>query len=281
MLDKSINLYREDLAALKLKNIVEAQRYAAPQIYQISKSAAPVLAAPIHGSEQISEALCGEIVEVYEVTNGYAWSQLVNDDYVGHIKIDAINENIFKPTHKIRALRTYGFESPNVKAPVIMTFSLGATLCATGESKCGFVDCGVHGWVFEEHLCPLGDFFSNPVEIAKWFLKAPYLWGGRQSFGLDCSGLTQIAFGACGVKLPRDSRLQEAIGEKIEFDESLRNLRAGDLAFWQGHVAMMIDDTNIIHANAHHMMVEIEPLSDAVKRSDATNINLRTIRRLL
>ncbi|KAF0117500.1 MAG: hypothetical protein FD163_1505 [Hyphomonadaceae bacterium] len=281
MLDKSINPYRDDLAAIKLKGMVNAPKYVEPQTFQIVKSAAPILAKPAQKAEQISEALCGEIMEVYDVSNGFAWGQLVKDQYVGYVSIDAICNNIVTTTHKVKVLRTYGFENPNVKTPIIGTFSLGAEVCATGETANGFANCGVHGWIHETHLSEIGEYASDPIAIAKWFLKAPYLWGGKQSFGLDCSGLTQIAFAACGINLPRDSRLQETIGENIEFDGGLHNLRAGDLVFWQGHVAMLIDDVNIIHANAYHMMVEIEPLSAAKERSDASGIALRTISRIL
>lgn len=281
MLDKSVNPYRSDLAAIKLKELVTAPKYAHPQLFQIAKSAAPILASPAPNAEQISEALCGEMVEIYEIANGFGWGQMVKDQYVGYIEVDALCNNMIKTNYKIKALRTYGFESPNVKAPVIATFSMGAEVCGIGETANGFANCGVHGWIYEAHLCALDEFASDPIAIAKWFLRAPYRWGGKQSFGLDCSGLTQIVFSACGINLPRDSRLQEEIGENIEFDAQLHNLRAGDLVFWKGHVAMMVDETNIIHANAYHMMVEIEPLTEAVKRSDAIGIYLRTIRRIL
>jgi hypothetical protein len=281
MLDKSVNPYRDDLAAIKLKGVIEAPKYIEPQTFQIVKSATPILANPAKNAVQISEALCGEIVEVYDIANGFAWGQLVNDQYVGYVPLDAICNNLVTTTRKIKVLRTYGFESPNVKSSIIGSFSLNAEVCANGEAANGFANCGVHGWIYEAHLCEIGIYASCPIAIAKWFLKVPYLWGGKQSFGLDCSGLTQMAFAACGINLPRDSRLQEAIGENIEFDERLLNLRVGDLVFWQGHVAMMIDEVNIIHANAYHMMVEIESLSEAVTRSDATGIKLRTIRRIL
>ncbi len=94
------------------------------------------------------------------------------------------------------------------------------------------------------------------------FLGAPYLWGGRDSLGLDCSGLVQQALYAVGAACPRDTDQQALLGESVPRSELAR----GDLVFWRGHVGMMLDETRLIHANAHHMAVAIEPLSAAVAR---------------
>ncbi|MFI4936296.1 MAG: C40 family peptidase, partial [Caulobacterales bacterium] len=82
--------------------------------------------------------------------------------------------------------------------------------------------------------------------------------------GLDCSGLIQQARYACGLATPRDSDQQAVLGRDASPDELLR----GDLVFWRGHVGMMLDGARLIHANAHHMAVTIEPLSEVVTRNE-------------
>ena len=116
------------------------------------------------------------------------------------------------------------------------------------------------------HLAPIGWFERDMATVAETYLGAPYLWGGRESLGLDCSGLVQQAMFACGRACPRDTDQQEAMGQPIQREAFGR----GDLAFWKGHVAIGLDATRIIHANAHHMMVAIEPLDAAVMRIAGT-----------
>jgi cell wall-associated NlpC family hydrolase len=98
--------------------------------------------------------------------------------------------------------------------------------------------------------------------VAERFLGAPYLWGSRESLGLDCSGLVQQALMACGRACPRDTDQQERMGEAVARDE----FRHGDLVFWKGHVAIGLDEARIIHANGHHMCVAVEPLDEAIAR---------------
>jgi cell wall-associated NlpC family hydrolase len=113
----------------------------------------------------------------------------------------------------------------------------------------------------------MGDWADDPVAVAETFLHCPYLWGGNSHAGLDCSGLVQAALHACGTAAGADSDLQQTLGQEIAPQAALMR---GDLLFWRGHVAMVVDTARLIHANGHSMSVAYEGISACIQRiSDA------------
>jgi cell wall-associated NlpC family hydrolase len=133
------------------------------------------------------------------------------------------------------------------------------------------------GFVPSRHLVPLNTNEADFVAVAERFVGAPYLWGGKSSLGIDCSGLVQVALTACGIKCPRDSDMQEsALGKSA----SLAGLQSGDLIFWKGHVAIARGRNSMIHANAFHMAVAIEPVAEGLARIAAAGSQVTSVRRL-
>jgi len=116
-------------------------------------------------------------------------------------------------------------------------------------------------WVPAAHLAPVDTLEPDPVAVAEKFLGTPYVWGGNTAFGIDCSGLVQAALLACGIECPGDADLQMALGE-----EATGAPRRGDLMFWKGHVALVVDADTLIHANAGHMAVACEGIEAATAR---------------
>jgi cell wall-associated NlpC family hydrolase len=135
-------------------------------------------------------------------------------------------------------------------------------------------------YVPDAHLAPLDRNEADFVAVAERFLGTPYLWGGKTALGLDCSGLVQVALTACGVACPRDSDMQEEVlGTAVPADPSA--LSRGDLVFWKGHVAIARDRSNLLHANAYHMAVAIEPIAEAVVRIRNAGSEITSIRRFI
>jgi cell wall-associated NlpC family hydrolase len=224
----------------------------------------------------LTEALMGERVTVYETDeDGWAWGQLVNDSYVGWLPAAVLLTPGPAPTHKVAALRTLLFPAPSIKLPPAEALPLGARITGVREHG-SFAVTSAGGYVPRRHLVPIAAAETDFVAVAEKFLGVPYLWGGKTSLGLDCSGLLQIALTACGMICPRDSDMQEAaLGKPAKLAE----LERGDLLFWKGHVAIARDSTTIIHANAHHMMVAVEPVAEAVARIKAAGSQVTSVRR--
>jgi cell wall-associated NlpC family hydrolase len=170
------------------------------------------------------------------------------------------------------------FPGPSIKLPPLEAPPLGARLAiARIEDRMAVTQSGAY--VPAAHLAPVGEYETDFVAVAERFLGTPYLWGGKTALGLDCSGLVQVALTACGVACPRDSDMQEEVlGTAVAAD--LSALRRGDLIFWKGHVAIVRGPDSLLHANAHHMAVAIEPVAQAVVRIRNAGSEITSIRRI-
>src|SRR5262249_52445917 len=152
--------------------------------------------------------------------------------------------------HRVSALRSFIFAAPNLKAQPLAAVSMNSLL-ALDEVKDGFAHVLGSGWIFMKHVALLGDFETDFVAVAERFVGAPYLWGGRESAGIDCSGLVQVSLQATGKSPLRDSDMQErTLGDELYTDARFSNLKRGDLIFWKGHVGIMASPTALLHASA-------------------------------
>jgi cell wall-associated NlpC family hydrolase len=275
--DPRLTPARPDLAARHLQGKVEAARFVDGVVQEVVAGLAPMRQAPSHDAALVTEALCGERVTIYETDEeGWAWGQLANDGYVGWLPAAALLVPGPEPTHKVAALRTLVFPGPSIKLPPLDALPLGAQVAVAREQE-SFAVTASGGFVPRQHLAPIAHVEPDFVAVAERFLGVPYLWGGKSSLGVDCSGLLQIALTACGVKCPRDSDMQEsALGKPA----NLAGLQSGDLIFWKGHVAIARGRNSMIHANAFHMAVAIEPVAEALARIGATGSQVTSVRRL-
>ena len=280
-LDPRVTPARADLAAKELEGKVPAARYVDGRLYEVIEPQAPLRDEPRPDAPLATEALKGERVRIYDMNaEGWAWGQLAADGYVGWLPANALAPPGPLPTHKVAALRTFVFPGPSIKLPPIEALPLGAHLAvARIADRMAVTSAG--GYVPAAHLAPVGDHETDFVAVAERFVGVPYLWGGKTMLGLDCSGLVQVALTACGISCPRDSDMQEAaLGVPFEHAAGLADLKRGDLIFWKGHVGIVSDPATLIHANAFHMAVTIEPIADAVERIANAGSDVTSVRRI-
>ncbi len=224
-----------------------------------------------------TQMLYGEIFEIESEQDGWAKGRTALDQYPGFVQLDALSAIGPLPTHLISVQRSFVYKNADMKSPVLFWLSMNAKLALTAHLN-GFSRIEDLGWVYSKHTQPVGAHAADFVSVAELFTGTPYLWGGRDGLGVDCSGLLQIALQRAGITCPRDTWQQVELGQPVAVD--LRALQRGDLIFWQGHVGMMRSAGELLHANAYHMQVVSEPLADAVARIAQTGSKILTVRRL-
>jgi cell wall-associated NlpC family hydrolase len=278
--DPRLTPARGDLAAKYLEGKVKAERFVTGEIFEVADAIAPLREAPSTDAALLTQALKGERVTVYDRNGeGFAWGQLNSDRYVGWLPYSALARPGAAPTHKVTAIRTFAFPGPSIKLPPAETLPMGAMVTVLRED--GTFAVTREGWYLPlQHLAGIGQREPDFVAVAERFVGTPYLWGGKSSFGIDCSGLVQISLNAAGTPCPRDTDMQQdELGRPLDAVES-KNLQRGDLIFWKGHVAIARDALTIVHANAYQMATVIEPTSDAIARIKATGLDVLTIKGL-
>jgi cell wall-associated NlpC family hydrolase len=278
--DRRLTPVRADLAAEHLRGLVKAPRYAEGRGMRIVAASAPFRRSPQADAPLETEALFGETATVYDESEGWAWAQLERDGYVGYLPSGTLGAPS-APTHRVAALRTHAYPGPAIKLPPRMALSLGSQLkIEDREGDFSVSEDGLYVW--SRHLADLDAHETDTLAVAELFLETPYLWGGRTSEGVDCSGLVQTALMAAGVPSPRDSDMMEAaLGKPIPVDDPKTPLARGDLVFWKGHVGIMSDPDTLLHANGWHMKTANEPLAQARERIAANGGgNVTSVRRL-
>lgn len=275
MFDRRVTPARPDLAAAFLQGQVEAARFVEGRRAMVAQGRAALRAAPSAAATQVSELLFGELVTVYDSADGWAWIQAGSDDYVGYVRDAALGAAV-TPAMRVAVLLAPVFSGPDLKTPVRDLLPMNAHV-SQRAAQGDYIEVGPDGFVHRRHLAPLDWREDDFVAVAERFLGVPYVWGGKTCAGLDCSGLVQTALAAAGIAAPRDTDMMAAgLGTVI----TLQQARRGDLVFWNGHMGVILDGARLLHANAFHMQVAIEPLAEALPRTEKSAGPVTAVKRL-
>lgn len=262
--DPRLVAIRPDLADIAVAGTYFAPHYAAPMMRSAVLPAAALRAAPSLDAEQTSELLFGEGFALLDLTGGWAWGYCLADHYVGYLAAEALGAPI-APTHRVQMVEAMLHSAPDAASGGPGVLPRGALVM--GEPQGEWLVTS-HGYLPLAALAEVGLTESDPAGLAEDMIGAPYLWGGRTTKGIDCSGLVQLAWTAAGIQLPRDTDLQlAALGPDKDVD--VDELKRGDLVFFPGHVGIMADERTIVHASQHWNEVRAEPLADLIARTRA------------
>lgn len=251
----------ERVAHVSLRGTVAAEHYTDGEKRRVIEPVADLHRTPDTPALE-RQLLQGAAFLVLEERQGWCFGQAAENGYVGYMRAKALGP-FRAPTHLVTAARSFAFKAPDLKSPCPTPLSCGARLAVTGEMS-GFAELDNGSFVPKGHLRKITEPETDPVAVAERLIATPYLWGGNSAFGIDCSGLVQIALNACGAYCPGDSDQQMvALGAPLPADTAVRR---GDLLFWRGHVAWCTNETGLIHANAGAMAVAHESRNTAIQR---------------
>ena len=257
-MDRRLTPFSGRVALESLRGKIEAPGFTSGQAGQLVVPLADLLDAPQGRRER--QLLLGEPLMLIDRRDGHVFVQTGRDGYCGWLLETAVGAPA-PISHWVAVPASHLYSAAKVQAPEIAALSLGARLQVLAvDDKFAKTSAG---YVPLTHLRPWGDWYGDPVAVAEGLLGVAYLWGGNSHAGIDCSGLVQAALLACGRGCPADSDLQQALGAEIEADQPLQR---GDLLFWRGHVAMVVDEQRLIHANGHDMAVRYEAIVPCVAR---------------
>jgi cell wall-associated NlpC family hydrolase len=214
---------------------------------------------PQRHSERISQALYNEVVEVLQADVRYAEIRQ-SDGYEGWIRtyyLERITDFADKDSFIVDNYLVAAYEKPDGESGRKTMFPYGCKLFGDIDGSYLRVKSSRYGTVYvglsdlkrisADIYSMVPDSASISREAEK-FMGAPYLWGGKSFYGIDCSGLTQIVMRRFGVELPRDSKDQMTQGIEIKRDDA----RAGDLLFFPNHVGLAVAKDLMIHSTGRN-----------------------------
>lgn len=215
-----------------------------------------------------TECLFGETVEIFDKYSDWVFCKLITDNYVGWINKFSLGY-LEKPTHRVLSIRSFIYREKDIKSNIIHYVPMGSKLSVIETNKeWAKVNLSSNhsyktGYVIKNDLISLNSVVCDWVSKAEQLLNTPYKWGGRDTFGIDCSALLQLSYQTHGEDIPRNTSQQIHIKKNII---DIKSLKRGCVIFWDGHVGVMTNNKDCIHANSYFMKTTVEPLNIIIKR---------------
>lgn len=243
----------------------------------------PMRAEPNERSEMVSQVLFGEAFEILEWKDNWVQITTAFDSYtgwIGRLQFIMLGQQLYSQLKETPARLTYHpiTQAWKIADNSIVYLPIGASLSFLKGTTCS---------IGSERFEIIGQSGENDTIdiIAKSFLNAPYLWGGRTHFGIDCSGFTQAVFRlCCGIDLKRDASLQAEDGKIVN---SLAEIKLGDLAFFDNaegkitHVGIVLNKEQIIHASGRVKIDLLESKGIYSEEQKRYTHNLKVVKRYL
>lgn len=249
----------------------------------------PLRNEPSHRSEMVSQVLFGECFEVLDSNNSWLFVRLEYDGYEGWIDAKQYIE-ISKPTFdslsdgNMQPIIGTSSHSVCIKLGLEEMINLppGSTLPFLNDTKFKLND-QEYLFLGESSVPHAGSFHKLLDETARFYLNAPYLWGGRSLFGIDCSGFSQLVYKHLGIKIFRDAKQQANEGRAIDF---IQDAKAGDLAFFDSggkitHVGIVLDNLEIIHASGRVKIDRLDNQGIFCNDTQKYTHKLRIVKRII
>jgi len=228
--------------------------------------------------------LFGEPVELLGEEGEWAYVRTVLGSYEGFVRTNELGAHV-PHSHRVTERMGVLYDEPQFKDPAPdepLYYNSLITIEDSRETPEGIL-YKVRGskWIFDTHIREKEYRAPDFLQECLKFLGTAYGYEKRGAL-IDCSTLVQAGCIAAGIECPFDvkSGEMEQLGEAVDFKSDFSNLRRGDLVFWKGHMGVMLDETRLLHANAFHMAVVIEPLADAIARIEKVAGPVTSVKRL-